>query len=105
MPLVIGAQGVNAGLRGQATNYIELAAGNCYIIPAGSWFIRCGLYTTVQEYDVVTGIWRAIGDNTRAMVNVNSDGVNFRVANQTGCVVGALMTNAGTGYTSAPAVA
>ena len=35
---------------------------------------------------------------------MNSDGVNFRVANQTGTPLGAVITNAGSGYTSAPVV-
>jgi hypothetical protein len=102
MPLIYGAQGVNAGLRGQATNVIELKASECYVLPAGSWAVVNGLYTAVQQYDPVTGIWRAIGDDGRGEKHITSDGVNFRVANQTGCLVGALITNAGTGYTSAP---
>ena len=36
---------------------------------------------------------------------VDSDGQNYRLANLTGCPVGALMTNVGSGYTSAPTVA
>lgn len=112
MPLAIGAQGVNSGLRGQATNRIALAAGNSYIIPNGSWFVRLGPYTTIQEYDPVMNFWRAQGDDGNnwgsigggPMRYINSDGVNFRVANQTGCAVGALITNAGSGYTSAPTV-
>lgn len=110
MPLAIGAQGVNSGLRGQATNEISLPAGASYIIPNGSWDVKVGKYATCQEYDPVMGIWVAIGSDTGAGGGqnsgshryVNSDGVNFRVANQTGCCIGALITNAGTGYTSAP---
>lgn len=110
MPLAIGAQGVNSGLRGQATNEIALAAGASYVIPAGSWFVKAGKYATVQQYDPIMGIWVAIGSDMGAgggqsassMRYVNSDGVNFRVSNQTGCCIGALITNAGSGYTSAP---
>src|SRR5215471_2498197 len=102
MPLVFGAQGVSAGLRGRATNQIELKASEVYLVPPGAWMITTGLYTALQQLDPVTGIWRSIGDDTRACRYVNSDGANTRVANQTGCVVGALITNAGSGYTSAP---
>lgn len=113
MPLAIGAQGVNSGLRGQATNEISLAAGASYVIPAGSWNVKTGKYLTCQEYDPVMGIWVSIGSDMGAgggqssssQRYLNSDGVNFRVANQTGCVVGALITNAGSGYTSAPTIA
>lgn len=110
MPLAIGAQGVAPGLRGMATNEISLAAGASWLIPNGSWNIKLSKYHTMQMLDPVLGIWVAIGsdmgaaggNSASAQRYVNSDGVNFRVANQTGCVVGALITNAGTGYTSAP---
>jgi hypothetical protein len=59
----------------------------------------------VQELDPVTGIWRNIGNDAGTTFRwVNSDGVNFRVANTTGQVVGALITACGAGYTSAPVI-
>ena len=68
--------------------------------------VNTGLYTTVQQYDPITGIWRNIGngDHQGGVRYIYSDGVNYRLANQTGAVVGALLTNAGSGYTSAPTV-
>lgn len=115
MPLAIGAQGVGPGLRGQATDLISLAAGGCYVPKAGAWFARLGPYCSLQQLDPVMNIWMSIGSDGAtppAMQGVggtveryfNSDGVNWRIANQTGCVVGALLTNGGTGYTSAPTV-
>lgn len=101
---VFGGPGVTGSLRGQATNILNLAAGQVAYIPAGKWYLECGPYTTYQEYDIITGIWRSIGNDTRASRWVNSDGANFRVANQTGCVIGALLTNKGSGYTSVPTV-
>jgi hypothetical protein len=71
---------------------------------------RTGKYTTMQQYDVVTGTWTTIGGGASGtggqggIEYVLSDGVNFRFANQTGCAVGALITNKGSGYTSAPTV-
>jgi hypothetical protein len=63
------------------------------------------LYSTLQEYDPVTGIWRNIGNDAGTSFRwINSDGVNFRIANLTGCVVGALVTACGAGYTSAPVI-
>lgn len=113
MPLAIGAQGVGPGLRGQATDLISLNAGASYVIPAGAWFVRVGPYCTIQQLDPVMNIWMSIGSDgstpaAAALAGgaveryINSDGVNWRVANQTGCCVGALITNAGSGYTSAP---
>jgi hypothetical protein len=101
---VYGGQGVTGSLRGQPTNVYSLEAGTCALIPSGTWFLECGPYCAYQEYDIITGIWRSIGSDTRATRYVRSDGANFRVANQSGCVIGALLTNKGSGYTSVPTV-
>src|SRR5574337_181808 len=105
MPLVFGAQGVTPSLRGMPSQMYSLQAGEVMLIPPGMWAVKVGRYTTIQEYDPVTTIWRTIGDDGNGIREIQSDGVNFRVANQTGCAVGALITNGGSGYTSAPAVA
>lgn len=101
---VYGGQGVTGSLRGQATNVFALEAGQCALIPSGTWFLQPGPYCSYQEYDIITGIWRSIGDDTTSDRFVRSDGNNFRVANQSGCVVGAYLTNKGSGYTSVPTV-
>lgn len=107
MPVVYGAPGVQPSLRGAPTNVWTLQPGQTDIINPGAWAVRCGKYTCVQEYDTVQTTWRTVGGDwpTASMLNVYSDGVNMRVANQTGCAVGALITNGGTLYTSAPVVA
>lgn len=106
MALVFGASGVTPSNRGQPTTVIDLPAGQVSLIPPGTWIAEPGLYTAVQEFDPVTGIWRSIGNGKGgwSTIHIASDGVNFRLANQTGCAIGALITNAGTGYTSAPTV-
>lgn len=105
MGLVYGGQGVVPSARGQQTTVISLAAGAASLIPAGSWGVGTGLYSSLQEFDPVTGIWRNIGNDAGTTFRwLNSDGVNFRIANQTGTVVGALVTTAGAGYTSAPVI-
>lgn len=73
---------------------------------AGLYAIRSGNYVDVQQRDPVTGIWWKIGGGVNAGgVQMQwSDGVNYRLANQTGCAVGALLTTAGSGYTSSPTV-
>jgi hypothetical protein len=50
-------------------------------------------------------MWRNVGDAGGRTKYVDSDGVNFRLANVTGCVVGATVTSGGQNYTSAPTVA
>lgn len=106
MTITFGGQGVAPTLRGQPTNVISLQAGNGKLIPAGTWLITPGLYTVTQELDGITGMWRAIGSgNDGGSTNyINSDGNNFRIFNQSGCVVGGIVTTAGAGYTTPPTV-
>lgn len=106
MPLFFGGQGVNTDLAGLVTNVITLQAGQCWPFPNNWYETKPGKYTTIQEYDPITGIWRVIGGNdpNASLQRVKGDGNNYRLANQTGCAVGALVTTAGSGYTSAPTV-
>lgn len=105
MGLVYGGQGVVPSARGQSTTVMSLASGASQLIAAGSWGVGTGLYSSLQEFDPVTGIWRNIGNDSGTTFRwINSDGVNFRIANQTGTVVGALVTTAGAGYTAAPTI-
>lgn len=87
------------------TNNLTLGSGETFVIPPGQWFITPGPYTFIQEKDPITGLWRSIGQNPNVARYVSSDGANYRVANLTGCALGAVVTNVGSGYTSAPAVA
>src|ERR1700684_1982399 len=99
-----GGVGVQLPLNQIGTNGFELQAGAVFYIPSGTWNIKHGPYTTVQVLDPVTGVWRPAGDDTQSFRQVDSDGFNYRLANQTGCPVAAMVTNAGSGYTSAPTV-
>lgn len=106
MPLFFGGTGVTPDLQGQATNVITLEPGQCYEFP-NNWFeCKPGPYTTIQEFDPITGIFRTIGAGSTggSLERIKGDGNNYRLANQTGCTVGALVTTAGSGYTSAPTV-
>jgi hypothetical protein len=104
---LFSGQGVTPTLKGVTTNVVTLASGQVQTLsPAGWYWVKTGLYTSLQQYDPITQIWRAIGagDNTAVDHFIYSDGVNYRIANQTGALVGALVTNGGSGYTSAPVV-
>lgn len=96
-------------LKQLVTSSVTLQSGATEtLFPAGPYWIRPGIYTSIQQYDYLTGIWRGIGGGSWGMGQefyVESDGVNYRLANQTGAAVGALLTTAGSGYTSAPVVA
>lgn len=104
----MGAAGVNlplpASIYNLISNRIALKAGGIYLLPSGSFNIGLGPYCHVQFKDPVSGLWRNFGTWPTKLVQVNSDGVNWRVVNVSGCMVGALMTNKGSGYTSAPTV-
>lgn len=106
MALVFGGSGVTPTLRGQASNVKTLQPGEAYLIPPGTWWVRTGRYSIIQFLDPITGFWRVQGGNFAdgTTIWIDSDGVNTRVVNQTGCVVGANITNAGSAYTADPAV-
>jgi hypothetical protein len=88
------------------TNEIKLPAGGVWMPPPGWYMGRVGKYSTYQELDPISQAWRSVGgsNGNGGMDYIWSDGQNYRVANQSGCAVGALLTNGGSGYTSAPTV-
>jgi hypothetical protein len=102
MPVNFGGPGVTPSLGSLVTTTVELQSGACFPVPSGRWSSKTGKYTSFQEYDPITGIWRTIGAGGAAAPaeTIFSDGVNYRFANQTGCPVGASVTTAGTGYSS-----
>lgn len=87
-----------------STNFFDVAPGATYSIPAGDWSVYIGQTCTLQILDPVLQTWRAFATTQSRSQNIRSDGGNFRVANLTGCAIGAEITNAGTGYTSPPTV-
>lgn len=93
-----GVSGANS------TNFFDLAPGSSYPIPPGDWSVYIGQTCTLQILDPVLNCWRAFAGTQTKAQSIFSDGTNWRVANLTGCAIGAEITNAGTGYTSAPAV-
>lgn len=109
MTTIFGALGVSPTFRGQPGNNYRLNGGQTALVPPGTWNIEIGSpqlsgYGLVQQYDPLTTIWRTIGGNSASFQYVNSDGANYRVANLTGCVVGAQVTDAGSGYLAPPTV-
>jgi len=104
MAIRFGGVGVALPLNQIGTNGFVLEAGSVFSIPSGTYSLRHGPYCSVQLLDPVAQIWRPIGSDGGNYIQVDSDGTNYRVANQTGCAVAALLTNAGAGYTSAPTV-
>lgn len=81
------------------TNTFSLAPGEALPIVPGNFIIDLGKYGSVQYLDPVTNAWTLLrsGDNNDQTITVKSDGFNVRVANLTGCVIGAVVTNGGNG--------
>ena len=88
----------------EGNNQLSLAPGSAMLIPAGDWECYVGKYNTLQIYDPILQNWAAYGTTQLRSKPIRSDGINWRVANLTGCPIGASITNAGSGYTSAPTV-
>lgn len=102
MGIVFGGTGVASG---RPFVNQELAAGETFLIPSGTWRLDLGPNLSYQEFDQVTQTWQRPGGSQWGQpLYVDSDGVNFRIANQTGCLIGATVTSGGSGYTSVPTV-
>jgi hypothetical protein len=86
------------------TNEVTLQGGQVLVFPAGTYWVTPGPCTFLQYLDPVSNLWVVANQLAGAGRYVNSDGANWRLANLTGCPVGAIVTNSGTGYTSAPTV-
>lgn len=83
------------------TNAITLPAASTLLLPAGTYQVMPGPVTSLQFLDPVANQWRTINaENGLQPIFIDSDGGNFRLANLTGTPVGAIITNAGSGYTN-----
>lgn len=83
------------------TNILSLYPGEVIVVPAGHWFVSPGNYGMLQYVDPVTGLWRSFRNGLDKIHYVWSDGFNLRLANLTGCPVGAVVTAAGSNYVQA----
>jgi hypothetical protein len=75
----------------------QLATGNPL---TGQYICQLGQYSTVQVYDNGLQYWRDVQVSPSALATLSADGANFRIANTTGCPVGAIITNGGSGLTN-----
>jgi hypothetical protein len=85
------------------TNRLSLAAGDTWVIPAGTWYISLGSYLILQYLDPITGTWTigaAPGWNG-SFQYIKSDGFSVRIANLLACPVTATVTTSGSSYVQA----
>jgi hypothetical protein len=94
---------IGAGIQTVAnpSTILSLPSGIPYVLPSAQWLVVPGKYTFLQNWDPTTYTWRAQGTPIGSDPNtVSADGFNSRLINLTGTVVGAVITNAGSGYTN-----
>jgi hypothetical protein len=114
---------LSGGTGNPATLPIALSGGEYFMLPAGQgaigqfggistpqfgtgnplsgqYYVDLGQYSALQVYDIGTNYWRNLNVQENRLVTVSSDGFNYRIANTTGCPIGAVITNAGSGLTN-----
>ena len=92
--LIVNTTGSKAGTITGLTNTLSLGAGETWMIPSGTYQIQPGPYTFLQWLDPVSNTWKTRPTAATVSQFVNSDGSNWRLANTTGCVIGAVITSA-----------
>lgn len=83
-----------------SNNRLALAPGDAVPLPAGDWYVGGGSYCVAQYQDPVNGTWAftSTAGWSAGPRFIKSDGFNTRIANLTGCPVGAEVTGGGTNY-------
>lgn len=76
---------------------INLMPGQVFQIPNGTWACAPGRYTLIQWQDTNAARWRNFTAQPGQPATIDSDGTNYRLANLTGCPIGAVITNVGNG--------
>lgn len=79
---------------------VALAAGGQFYIPAGNYKVTLGGQTMCEWFDPTTLCWRVVGQPHQQLFDLSCDGYNYRLVNASGVVVGAAITNAGSGATN-----
>lgn len=89
----------NAGVLNQVQSYggtssVGLNPGETLLLPGGNLLVQAGPYSDIQYFDANSLIWRNYSPGDSSPTFIASDGTNFRLANFSGCPVGALITTA-----------
>jgi hypothetical protein len=93
-PFPIGSP-ANTGGAGE----VMLASGGVYMVPPGEYLLVTGSQTVLEWFDPNNQCWRCYGQSGE-FTTLASDGANYRLVNMSGVVVGASITNAGSGGTN-----
>lgn len=98
--LAPGAPAATPAQKAGLTNIVTLLASQVYVIPAGTYLVTPGPYTFLQYLDPVSQFWKVMPTAPSIPHFIDSDGTNFRLANTTGCPIGAVITAKGTNLTN-----
>lgn len=78
--------------------YRVLSSGSYHIIPAGVYQLELGRQMGLQLYNVFNSTWNTlIAGPTTTPQSITSDGQNYRIINLSGTILGASVTNQGSG--------
>ena len=87
------------------TNAVSLPPGGAIYLPSNLVFNVPGQYSQQQILDPVSQTWLPFSSDDSGDGNaIDADGQNYRLYNPTGMAITAVVTNSGSGYTSAPTV-
>lgn len=89
-------QGVVGLYSGQSAALVGLTGYNL----TGQYFVNLGPYCSLQMYDNAMQYWRNVPAANGTPIFVAGDNANFRIANTTGCPVGAIVTTGLGGLTN-----
>lgn len=107
MARVYGGPGIfpnNSAIPGNGDELL-LQAGATWTVPSGAFLITSVLgVSSLQQFDPISDTWRPVAARPGETRFIQSEGNNYRMANQSGCSVGGFVTAKGSGYTSAPLV-
>jgi len=79
---------------------VHLFTGDSYLIPPGQFLASLGRVTCLQYRENNGYIWRFMGYPGARGFPFVSDGLNYRLLNNSGTVTGVAITNAGSSYTN-----
>jgi hypothetical protein len=80
---------------------VTLGSGGIYYVPSGNYlFTNQSSLIALQWFDPLAMMWRPISSGCPNMLAFNCDGANYRLCNISGTIVGATITNGGTGGTN-----
>lgn len=79
---------------------INLAPGQPFYPVSGNYNLTLGNTTIMQTWDPVAQAWQGFDQPNATNVLFDVDGVNWRLINLSGCIVGASITNVGSGGTN-----